>query len=459
MNNCDGCLEKQLQIDHLNQRILNLEQRLAYAKKRDKQGFFGSSTPSSKVPIKENTKIENPEKNGGAKTGHKGYGRAKAEESGADKVEYLFNENEICPDCASALEKKGYQDRTVLDTENVKPKTILFKCEKKWCSKCRKTYTRKPDVFDKGLYGNNLIAQAAVMHYYHGLPIGRIEALFGGKVSGGALFSAFHKVAGILKKSSSSLIDDYRNSLVKHADETGWRTDGNSGYAWIFCSNDTTIFQFENTRSSSVPKKLFGENELGGFLVVDRYAGYNKIKCKIQYCYAHLLRAVQDLGKEFDSEEVLTFVSGMSYYLSQAMQLRKLSVSDDEYFVKAKEIKGEILKMIKSPAENFGIKNIQEIFIESHNRLYHWVEDRNVPPENNKAERELRPTVVARKVSFGSQSKQGADTRSIFMTYLHTASKRIKNIPLEEWFKKVLNTIARNPDANCYELLNQKTDF
>ena len=67
---------------------------------------------------------------------------------------------------------------------------------------------------------------------------------------------------------------------MKHADETGWRTDGNSGYAWIFCSNDTTIFQFKNTRGSSVARAIFGEEELFGVLVVDRYAGYNKIKCK-----------------------------------------------------------------------------------------------------------------------------------------------------------------------------------
>ena len=86
--------------------------------------------------------------------------------------------------------------------------------------------------------------------------------------------------------------------------------------------------------------------------------------------------------------------------------------------------------------------------------MYHWVEDREVPPENNTAERELRPTVIARKVSFGSQSEKGAKTRSIIMSYLHTASKRIRGRPLEEWFKKVLDKIAEKSNINCYELLN-----
>lgn len=39
-----------------------------------------------------------------------------------------------------------------------------------------------------------------------------------------------------------------------------------------------------------------------------------------------------------------------------------------------------------------------------------------MPAENNLAERELRPLVIARKVSFGSQSDAGARTREILMT-------------------------------------------
>ncbi|MBI3941357.1 MAG: transposase, partial [Acidobacteria bacterium] len=39
---------------------------------------------------------------------------------------------------------------------------------------------------------------------------------------------------------------------------------------------------------------------------------------------------------------------------------------------------------------------------------------------DNRCERELRPTVIARKVSFGSQSEAGAKTREIMMSLLHT---------------------------------------
>lgn len=35
---------------------------------------------------------------------------------------------------------------------------------------------------------------------------------------------------------------------VKPADETGWRTDGHSGYAWLFCTPALSIFAFRETR-------------------------------------------------------------------------------------------------------------------------------------------------------------------------------------------------------------------
>jgi transposase len=56
-----------------------------------------------------------------------------------------------------------------------------------------------------------------------------------------------------LKDVPNALIEAYRNSPVKHADETGWRTDGNNGYAWLFCTPEISIFRIRKTRSASVP--------------------------------------------------------------------------------------------------------------------------------------------------------------------------------------------------------------
>jgi hypothetical protein len=265
----------------------------------------------------------------------------------------------------------------------------------------------------------------------------------------------FHRLSSIFKDAIPKIIEEYRKAPVKHADETGWRTDGESGYAWIFCSMQVTIFQFKDTRSARVPRKVLGKSQLPGVLVVDRYGAYNKSPCKIQYCYAHLSRDVKDYGEKYpEKEEIQNFVSVLVPLLSEAMHLRTTNIDDKTYYRKAGLIKKKILKTINSPAKDFGIQNIQMTFKEKKSRLYHWVEDRNVPADNNQAERELRPTVIARKVSFGSQSEKGAQTRSVLMTVLHTAQKRLENQSrLVEWFKGVLDKISVNPKIDPYSLL------
>ena len=79
--------------------------------------------------------------------------------------------------------------------------------------------------------------------------------------------------------------------------------------------------------------------------------------------------------------------------------------------------------------------------------------DRRVPTDNNRAERDLRPTVIARKVSFGSGSDAGAHAGSVLMSVLHTLNKQRGEEPLEEAFKGILDEIAKNPDVDLVPLV------
>jgi len=449
---CEECFDKQRKLDELEEEVKRLKAKLREEEKKLQEGYFGSSTPSSKKPFKNNN-TNNPKKNGGGVKGHIGYGRRKMEEEEADIVENIYIGNK-CPHCNGELEKKGTVNRGVIDSEPAKINKKLYVIEKGWCPICKKTIIPKPPVLNKSLYGNELTAEKIVMHYGHGVTVGTVEKITENIISSGSIYNIFHRVASYLLPAIPKLIEEYRQEHVKHADETGWGTDGESGYAWLFCSKNISIFQFENTRSGKIPQGIFGNKELPGVLLVDRYAGYNKTLCRIQYCYAHLLRKIKDLGKEFmEDKEVQNFVDSFAPLLSEAMHLRGMKITDKQYYKRARKIKNKILELINAPARHFGIKEIQLIFKENEKRLYHWVSDRKIPAENNRAERELRPTVIARKISFGSQSEKGASTRSILMTILHTAEKRLNGQSLKKWFKQLLDQIALNPNIDPYSLL------
>jgi len=453
INFCPGCFEKQRKIDDLTEEVKRLKAKLNYLERKGQEGYFGSSTPSSQVPIKTNAPKQNQGKRGGAKRGHRGHGRQSFDESGADRVVPVESEvGDRCPRCGGPLEDKGIENRRVIDIPPLKTERILYQIPKRYCPRCQRSYQPPaPGVLPRSLYGNQLVATVATMHYLHGIPMGRIIEQI--DIGLGPLIKIFHRLAKLFSNLPNRLIEPYRQSPVKHADETGWRNDGQSGYVWLFATDKLSLFLFRKTRSSSVPREVFGDKPLPGTLVVDRYNAYNKAPCALQYCYSHLLREVEDVEKEFpEVDEVKTFVAVLAPLLATAMRLRSLPITDAQFYKQAAEVKGQMIEAVHASAQHLAIRRIQEIFHDNADRMYRWAEDRQIPADNNLAERDLRPTVIARKVSFGSQSDAGVQTRGVLMTILHTLKKQTQTDAASA-FKMVLDQLARDPSLDPYNLL------
>jgi len=432
-------LKKQQEIDRLREENARLKGRLRYQERTAKEGFFGSSTPSSKVPVKPSAPVEQALRFGGAKPGHVGHGRHTIRPEQAERVQRV-PAPERCPECGGVLQTKGTKARTVIDVQPLRRQTVCYQLDQKYCSHCRKSVKASaPGVLPRGLLSNRLLAHVAVQHYVYGVTLGQLENQL--DVGYGTLMGALHQLARLLEPACEQLMQEYRQALVRHADETGWRTDGHNGYAWLFCTESISLFRFRQTRSGQVALQVLGIKRLRGVLVVDRYHGYNRAPCALQYCYAHLLRDVQDLGKEFPEQlEVQQFMSAFAPLLARAMQLRGLKLTRGQFDEQAGQTQQEILALAQAPAQHPGIQKIQNIFREQSKRLFHWTKNPKIPADNNRAERELRPLVIARKISFGSQSEAGARTRETLMTVLHTLRKRSPNVTAA--FEQALNRLS-----------------
>lgn len=438
-------------IDRLQEENVRLKARLRYQERTAREGFFGSSTPSAKLPVKANTTLrESPGARGGARPGHPGHGRRSIPAEAADEV-IVVTSAETCPDCGSPLQDQGCRERTVLEVEPLRRKTLQYQLAQKSCPRCRRTVRpRAPGVFKKSLFGNRLLAHVAVQHYVFGVTLGSLEIQLG--VGNGSLHGALHQLAARLAPACDRLREEYCQAPVKHADETHWRTDGCNGYAWLFCSPQISLFRFRRTRSGQIVEGVFGPEPLSGVLVVDRYAAYNAAPCPLQYCYAHLLREVQDLEKEFPEEiEVQVFTSVLAPLLAAAMQLRAQGLDGAAFRAQARQLKERIVYWTENAAHHPGVQRIQNIFREHPTRLYHWAEDPQVPAENNFAERTLRPLVIARKISFGSQSEKGARTREVLMSVLHTLRQRGGDTTAR--FAHALDQLATQDALSPYDAL------
>lgn len=447
---CKNCLQKQQKIDRLEEELRRVKAKLRYQDRTAKEGPFGSSTPSSRVPVKANSLEENQARKGGAKRGHRGHGRRRVHASQAERTIPVHLPTS-CPDCGTTLENRGRARRTVHDAQPLRSEKQLLLLDVKCCPKCRRTFRAKaPGVLPKSLFTNRLLAVVAVEHYLHGRTLGQLHRQLG--VGYGALINALHGLARRLQPVIPELIRQYRRATVKHADETGWRTDGQGGYTWLFCTPKLSLFRFRGTRSAKVVQEVLGSKRLTGTLVVDRYNGYNKVPCAIQYCYAHLFRDIEDLHKDDpDDPQVTCFVEAALPQLAAAMSLRQLKLSKLQFRKQAAALRRSIETTMNAPASHPGIQHIQNLFREKHQRMYRWTLDPNIPAENNRAERELRPLVIARKVSFGSQSDAGAATRETLMSVLVTLQKQTPD-PLST-LSAALDALVENPTANVYRLL------
>jgi len=349
------------------------------------------------------------------------------------------------------LENRGRARRTVHDAQPLKSEKQLLLLDVKRCPKCRRTFRARPaGVLPKSLFTNRLLAVVAVEHYLHGRTLGQLQRQLG--VGYGALISALHRLARRLHPVIPHLLREFRAAAVMHADETGWRSDGRGGYAWLFCTPKLSLFRFRGSRSAKVAHEVLGAKRLSGTLVVDRYNAYNKAPCAIQYCYAHLSRDIEDLLKDDpDDPEVTGFVETALPQLAAAMSLRQLKLSKAQFRQQAAALRHKIEATMNASASHPGIQHIQDIFREKRQRLYRWTLEPSIPAENNRAERELRPLVIARKVSFGSQSDAGAATREVLMSALVTLQKRTPD-PLAS-LTAVLDALVANPNADVYRLL------
>ena len=157
--------------------------------------------------------------------------------------------------------------------------------------------------------GVNLISRIATLGEEGRLPIRSIQwylrTVHQLRLSVGAIVSAIHQTAQQAQPAVAAMVDRIRASPVVHADETGWRQNGNNGYVWTFSTPTERYFPCSSQgqalrrgRGKAVVDEALGE-AFSGVLVSDFYAAYHHYDGPKQRCWAHLLRDIHDLRARY----------------------------------------------------------------------------------------------------------------------------------------------------------------
>ncbi len=179
VNTCEGCLEKQRIIDRQFEEINRLKQKLYINQRKSEQGFFGSSTPSSQIPIKENSLADKQARKGGGQVGHRGVGRQVFTQDEADEVRVAEVIEDTCIECRCGLSRQSPNTRGVYELEVERLKKVHYQIERKVCPKCRKIVSGKVSgVMPRSCLSNELVVEAAEQHYVLGRTLGQIAERF-----------------------------------------------------------------------------------------------------------------------------------------------------------------------------------------------------------------------------------------------------------------------------------------
>jgi len=366
----------------------------------------------------------------GPKKGHKPNLRKRP--SAADRKVVLVPER--CPEGHGELSfpsKSKWHSHFQIDLpEPGKAIITEFIVGSSYCKGCRRYHSGAHGRITHSLYGARFHAMVSYWKFEMGLTLGKIQRLlldqYNLNVSTGQLSEILTRTA---EKFSSSY-DDLKTSLTDkshlHADETGWRVDGENHWLWSFSSDDLSVFTIEESRGQKVVEDILGKS-FAGVLTTDFYGGYNKIESEKQKCWAHLLRETHSLkGKYPKNLEILYFSSRLKSFFDRGKELRHDNANGVDIARRFSRLKTDTESFAFRKFRHSKLRVLARRILKYRSELYTFIE-KNLEPTNNNAEREIRPAVLMRKTSYGNRSENGAHNQAILMSILQTSRKRGHN--------------------------------
>ncbi len=233
-----------------------------------------------------------------------------------------------------------------------------------------------------------------------------------------------------------------RKQSVVHADETGWREAKGRAWLWTAASALVTVFQIARSRGAGVAKDLLGEN-FSGFLVVDRWAAYEWVELR-QICWSHLLRDFQgfvDRGGIGGALGAKLLASSRTMFRLWH-RVRDKTLQRSTFQRRMHPVEQRILRLLRKAAlraESRTAGMAREL-LDQADYLWTFVSNEGVEPTNNAAERAIRPAVLWRKGSFGTDTAQGSRFAERILTAVTSLKQQRR--PLLDYLERACRALG-----------------
>lgn len=350
---------------------------------------------------------------------------------------------EACPECGGTLEEERVDFAYITDIPPMpRPKVTQYQVSVCRCSGCGQRVRGQhpdlePDQFGATAHrvGSRTMAAAHTLHYGVGIPVRKVPwvlaVLTGVKLTQGAVTrDGQRRARGPVGQAYQGLREWIGKSSVVYTDDTGWRVGGERAFLMAFETAEATVYQVRRRHRHQEVQEVIPP-DYPGVMVTDRGPSYDAqalSPLRQQKCLSHILESIKEV-LETKQGRGRSFGNRLKELLQEAMELwRGYHAGEVEDLpTAAKPVQQAITQHLRNRVlpDRDNQRLLDEIgWHHDRGNLLRFLEDPSIEPTNNRAERALRPAVIARKVSQCSKNDEGAYTFSAFKSVVVTLAKQ-----------------------------------
>jgi transposase len=415
---------------HLQATVARLEARLG---ELETQRQPPKTPTNSSVPPSQGQKpnrVARRQRKPGARRGHLGSSRRRQTPDTVVKVRPT-----ACRGCGAALSPRDQRrvgKSQVVEVPPVHPVVIELWRYAAVCPGCQhRTVAEAPAGLEPTrTFGPGVETLLGYLHERHHVSYQRLvevcQELFGLTLSEGAIANALARLAERARPTYAAIGADVRASQVQGSDETGARVNGRNCWHWVFQTAAASYHLVAPTRGGRVIDEFLDGTAPSVWVSDLAPAQVGTPAAAHQVCLAHQLRDLE-YASAADDQVGLLWAVALQRVFRRGIHLhhQRDQVRPESFARRRTLIVNTAQRLIFRDWAGAGeAGKLQRRYMKHWQDLFVFLEREGVEPTNNASERDLRNSVIHRKVTGGYRSAWGAQASMMLISVLTTARKQ-----------------------------------
>jgi transposase len=448
-------LRMDAQVQALTVRVARQDERIAQLERRVNRSSRNSSIPpSADQPASTPKRGKDPSgRKQGAQLGHEGKGRPWLPAWVVDRVVEYWPERCECGHALTLEERVAVGEPVRWQVEELPVTQVQItehRAARVRCPGCgEQTRSQLPAEVTQSAFGPRFHAAVATLSTRNRVSrrdvVELCEQLFGSRISTGTVDAILARASEALAEPHADLLATLRGAGAVNMDETGWRTAGERRALWGIFDERHAYLHVAPDRHEDHAKALLADTK--AIVCSDRWWAYAHLPlARRQLCWAHLKRDfaahAEGLAAEKEFGEHGLKLCERVFWAWEIFQntndRRELKRTIDGL---QRDFKPIIQGYASKRARNKYCRGMARNLIKAWPALWTFAAHPDLEPTNNHAERSLQGAVIYRKLSLGTQSKDG-ERRIERLLSAHTTC-RLQHRSLFAYLTETLTAHAR----------------